>query len=310
MKLKGRFVFATGDGSLAMENAGSNQPQLVFTATADLYADSPVFSPDGKQIAFSASSFTKDGAVLQDIRVMNTDGTNERVVAAPKDPKITYGFPAWSPDGKDLYFTQSSTVPPSSQHDEIDAVSVSGGASRKLLDNAREATVSPDGKKIAYSILNFQTYSVGLWIANIDGSGRRQLLPGGVFSAVYGPRFSPNMQNIVFAESGPPNKKLPGAYAFDPPTQDTACAEEFIFFCFAEKAEAHGLPWDLWLVNLEGTKFERLTSMGADSPVPAWSADGKQIAIYDATGIYIIDVETKKIYQVSDSAGYGGFDWR
>jgi Tol biopolymer transport system component len=282
----------------------------VFSATADLYGDSPIFSPDGKQIAFSASSFTKDSAVLQDIRVMNTDGTNVRVVAAPKDPKITYGFPAWSPDGQELYITQSAPVPPSSQHDEIDVVSSSGGALRKVLDNAREATISPDGKKIAFSILDYQTYAAGLWIANIDGSGRRQLLPSGVFPAIYGPRFSPNMQNIVFAESGPPNKKLPGAYAFDPPTRDASCAVGLFFFCFAEKVEAHGLPWDLWLVNLEGTKFERLTSMGADSPVPVWSADGKQIAFYDATGIYILDVATKKISQVSDSGGYGGFDWR
>jgi Tol biopolymer transport system component len=310
LNLKGRFIFATGDGSLALEDAGSNNPRPVFKATADLYGDSPVFSPDGKQIAFSASSFTKDGAVVQDVRVMNADGTNARVVAAPTDPKVTYGFPAWTPDGKDLYITQSYSVPPSSQHDEIDAVSVNGGALRKVMDNAREATVSPDGKKIVFSILDYQTYSAGLWIANIDGSSRKQLLPSGVFPALYGPRFSPDMQSIVFAESGPASKKLPGAYAFDPPAEDSSCAVAFGFFCFAENAEAHGLPWDLWLVNLDGTKFERLTNLGADSPVPAWSADGKQIAFYDATGIYILDVATKKIYQVSDSRGYGGFDWR
>jgi Tol biopolymer transport system component len=310
LNLKGQFVFATGDGSLALEAAGSNQPHQVFTATADLYGDSPVFSPDGKQIAFSASSFTKDGAVLQDIRLMNLDGKNMHVVAAPADPKVTYGFPAWSPDGKELYFTQSYSVPPSTQHDEVDSVPAGGGAPHRVLQDAREAIVSPDGKKIVYSVLDYQTYSAGLWIANLDGSGRKQLLASGVFAAVYGPRFSPDMQTIVFAESGPANKKLPGAYAFVPPTEEAACAVTLGFFCFAEKAEAHGLPWDLWQVNLDGTKFERLTNLGADSPVPAWSADGRQIAFYDATGIYILDLGTKKIYQVSDSRGYGGFDWR
>ena len=310
LNLKGRFVFATGDGSLSLEDAGSNQPHPVFKATADLYGDAPVFSPDGKQIAFSASSFTKEGAVVQDIRVMNSDGTNIRVVAAPADPKVSYGFPAWSPDGKELYFTQSFSVPPSTQHDEVDKVAVTGGALNKVMDDAREATISPDGKRIAFSVLDYQTYSAALWIANIDGSGRKQLLSSGVFAALYGPRFSPDMQAIVFAESGPANKKLPGAYAYAPQVEEDSCAVKLVFFCFAEGAEAHGLPWDLWQVNLDGTKFERLTNLGMDSPVPAWSADGKQLAWYDATGIYILDVGTKKIYQVSDSRGYGGFDWR
>ncbi|MDE3091826.1 MAG: PD40 domain-containing protein, partial [Chloroflexota bacterium] len=310
MNLKGRFVFAMGDGSLYVEDAGGNNPRALFKATQELYADSPVFSPDGKQIAFSASSFTKDGAVLQDVHVMNADGTNMRVVATPAQPKITLGFPAWSPDGKELFITQSYSVPPSSQHDEIDAVSVNGGALRKVIDTAREASISPDGKKMVYSRIDYQTYSSGLWIANIDGSRPQQLLATGVFAAVFGARFSPDGQSIVFAASGPPNKKLPGAYALNRSTYDEACAVSFASVCLVEKAEAHGLPWDLWLVNLDGTKFERLTNIGADSPVPAWSADGKQIAFFDATGIYILDVATKKINQVSDSRGYGGFDWR
>ncbi len=308
--LKGRFVFALGDGSILVEDAGKNDPRVVLKASQELYADAPVFSPDGKQIAFSVSSFTKDGQVLQDVRVMNVDGTNMRVVATPKDPKISYSFPAWSVDGKNLLITQSYPVPPSSQHDEIDLVSVSGGPLRKVLENAREATFSPDGKKIVYSQLDYQTYSSSLWVANIDGSGAKRILENNVFAAIYGARFSPDGQEIVFAESGPANKKLPGAYAFNSPASDGSCAVAFGVFCFAEKAEAHGLPWDLWLVSPDGAKFEQLTHIGADSPVPAWSADGKQIAFYDATGVYLLDVATKKINQISDSHGYGGFDWR
>ncbi len=310
LNLKGRFVFAQGDGSLSVEDAGSNNPRVVFKATAELYGDAPVFSPDGKQIAFSASAFTKDGAVLQDIRVMNADGTNMRVVATPEQPKITLGFPAWSPDGKDLFITQSYSVPPSSQHDEIDLVSAGGGALKKVIENAREAGISPDGKKIVYSQLDLNTYSSSLWIASISGSNPKQVLQTGVFAATYGARFSPDSQSIVFSASGPPNKKLPGAYAFEQPAEESSCAISFAFVCLVDKAEAHGLPWDLWLVNLDGTKFTRLTNIGSDSPVAAWSGDGKQIAFFDATGIYIVDLATKKIHQVSDSRGYGGFDWR
>jgi Tol biopolymer transport system component len=310
LNLKGRFVFAQGDGSLMVEDAGSNNPRVVFKASAELYGDTPVFSPDRKEIAFSAISFTKDGAVLQDIRVMNADGSNMRTVATPEQPKITYGFPAWSPDGKSLYITQSYSVPPASQHDEIDLVSAAGGALKKVFENAREASISPDGKMMVYSQLDLATYSSSLWAANISGSNPKQVLPTGVFAAIIGARFSPDSQSIVFAESGPANKKLPGAYAFESPSEESPCAVSLVFVCLVERAEAHGLPWDLWLVNLDGSKFTRLTNIGADSPVPAWSADGKQIAFFDATGIYVLDLATTKIHQVSDSRGYGGFDWK
>ncbi|HEX2999619.1 MAG TPA: hypothetical protein VHR86_05215, partial [Armatimonadota bacterium] len=75
-------------------------------------------------------------------------------------------------------------------------------------------------------------------------------------------------------------------------------------------SDTHGLPWDLWLVNLDGTKFERLTSIGADSPVPVWSPDGKYIVFFEATGIYLLDRDSKAIYPISGIGGYGGFDWR
>ncbi|MCL4395221.1 MAG: hypothetical protein M1482_10540 [Chloroflexi bacterium] len=309
LNLKGSFVFALGDGSISVEVAGSNQPKVVLQPSSNLYGDMPAFSPDGKLIAFSASSFTKDGAVLQDLRVMNADGSNMRVVVSPDNPKTTYSSPAWSLDGKSLYFTLSYPVPPASQHDEIDVVNVNGGPLRKLLENAREATISPDGKKLVYSKLDYATYSSSMWVANIDGSSPKQLLPTGVFAAIYGGRFSPDLQSIVFAESGPANRKLPGAYALNQAAPDDSCAVALGFVCLAQSAQAHGLPWDLWLVNPDG-KFQRLTNIGADSPVPAWSADGKQIAFYDATGIYLLDVATKKINQISDSSGYGGFDWR
>jgi Tol biopolymer transport system component len=310
LNLKGTFVFANGDGRLSVEQAGSNHAQVVFQASSTLYGGTPVMSWDGKQIAFSVSSFTKDGAVLQDVRVMNIDGTNMRIVATPPDTKISFGFPAWSVDDKDLYITVSSSTPPANQHDEIDGVSVSGGPLRKVIDNAREPSISPDGKQIVYSRLNLSTYSSSLWLANVDGSSPRELLAEGVFAAIYGPRFSPDMQAIVFAESGPATKKLPGAYAFDRSTQDGSCAVALGFVCLVETADAHGLPWDLWLIHLDTLKFEQLTHIGSDSPVPAWSADGKQIAFFATNGIYILDMATKKITQVSDSVGYGGFDWK
>lgn len=310
--LNGKFVFAIGDGSLTLLDADGTNKRLLVAATNDTYADLPVFSPDGKQIAYAASKVNQDGSIQADIRIINVDGTNVRVVAVPKYPQITFSAPAWSPDGAAILFTQSYPVPPASFHDEIDRVSVNGGAIQKVIDDGRDGAVSSDGKKIVYFRFDYNKYASALMLANIDGGGARALVDSSTFFAMAGARLSPDSQSIVFAASGAPKKNLPGV-VFNQSIRSAnadACRLTILFACLLEIAYAHGLPWDLWLVNTAGTKFERLTDVGADSPIPAWSSDGKYIAFFEATGIYVVDLEKKLIYTVSKGGGYGGFDWR
>lgn len=301
----GRFVFTPGDGSIVVEDAANGNPRTVFSGREGIFAESPAFLPDGKQIAFAASAFGKDGGLVQDIRVMNVDGSQTRVVV-PGEVKVMYNYPAISPDGKTLYVTKAFAIQ-GQEKNEIARVdlSASDGVLVKMIDG-REASVSPDGKKTVFLRLDPKTYTSSMWIANIDGTDAKQLLASGAFAALLGARFSPDSRAIVFAASGPPNQKLPGARA----SADDACVVSFAFLCLLERADAHGLPWDLWIVDVESVKFERLTEIGADSPVPVWSPDGKFIVFFDATGIYAVNRATKTISQISSSHGYGGFDWR
>lgn len=331
--LKGKFVFAPGDGSLVTQDFGAKEGRVVFDPKDGTYADFPAFSPDGKLIAFSSSSVKPDGSFQYDIRVMNADGSNARALAAPDNAKAIFVHPSWSADGKDIYFTQTYGVPPSGDHSEIDRVSASGGTYTRVLDDAREAEASPDGKKIAYYKLDPQTYASSLWVANLDGSGAKFLVDTQTFSALYGARFSPDSQSILFTASGAPKKKLPGMASNSPletpaPHQTqrgasvsrsarndaarevNSCAVEIFFVCWVESASAHGLPWDLWLANLDGSKFTRLTEIGADSPSPAWSSDGKYIAFFEASGIYLLDRDKKIVFPMTNRGGYSGFDWR
>ncbi len=319
LNLTGNFAFVGNDGNLSVQEAGSGAAHVLVPTGTQGYAQYPAFSPDGKQVAYSYSSFTKDGQVQSQIRVINLDGTNERVVVSPEDNRIAVDLPAWSPDGKELYVTQISPVPPSSQRADIYRVSAAGGTMTKVIDDAFEASLSPDVKKMVFQRVDFTTYTAGLWIANVDGSDAKQLVDNATFAAMFGMRFSPDSQSIVFAVSGPAKKKLPGLQSYmnrsrdialNISNQDDSCLVSFLFSCWVSKAEAHGLPWDLYLVNPDGSKFERLTQIGADSPVPVWSKDGKSIAFFEATGIYLLDREKSAIYTITHIGGYGGFDWR
>lgn len=307
--LNGRFVYAMGDGSLMIRDATAKEARMIFDPKDGIYADFPAFSPDGKLIAFSSSAVKPDGSFQYDIRVMSVDGSNVRVLAVPDNAKAIFVHPTWSPDGKEIYFTQTYAVPPAGDHSEVDRVSASGGKYTRLLDDAREAEISADGKKIAYYKLDSHTYASSLWVANLDGSSAKMIIDTQSFSALYGARFSPDSQTLLFTASGAPKKKLPGVSHLQP-REENSCAIEILFTCWVATASAHGLPWDLWLANLDGSKFTRLTEIGADSPSPAWSSDGKFVAFFDASGIYVVDRDKKIVYPVVNGGGYGGFDWK
>ena len=74
-------------------------------------------------------------------------------------------------------------------------------------------------------------------------------------------------------------------------------------------AAAHGLPWDLWEIRLDGSGLRRLTNLAEDDPSLAWSPDGRWLAFQGGSGVYIVDVATTTLYQLSEAVGFGGMDW-
>ncbi len=103
---------------------GTGEQQLTST---DSYDSDPVFSPDGKQIAYYA-----DRAGNSAIRVMNSDGSEDRIV---QEGGLHY-YPRWSPDGQWLL---SCWAGPDENYDvmvfPIDAskapVTLAGGSTRE-----------------------------------------------------------------------------------------------------------------------------------------------------------------------------------
>jgi len=308
--LSGSFVFARAQGMIMLQDAtGANLRTLVPT-NGDTLAEFPRFSPDGKQVAYSFNYFNKDGLVLQDLRTVNTDGSNVRTIAEPVDPKIAYSYPVFAPNGKEIFYTQSSPTPPAGEETEIDRISVTEGKPVLVIKDGRLADISPDGKKILFRRLDPQIYSSSLWIANADGTDAKLLVDQHVFFDIFAARFSPDSQNIAFAGSGEPKTKLPGVTYMEQSPRDNSCALGVWFVCIVEPADAHGLPSDLWLTNLDGSRFERVTRAGADSPFPAWSSDGRYIAFMSEIGMFVVDRPQQAFFQVTSYGGYGGFDWK
>jgi dipeptidyl aminopeptidase/acylaminoacyl peptidase len=152
--------------------ADGGAPQAITTGASE--DESPVFSPDGRQIAFASN---RDNLEERRIWLADSDGSHPHPLA-----RIGAGIdgePLWSRDGKSIYFLHSSTFEPSS----LAVASVQGDSARVLIAtqpvNFTNTGLNPpevvhykskDGLDIAailYKPLNYstgKTYPAVLWI--------------------------------------------------------------------------------------------------------------------------------------------------
>ena len=135
-----RIAFAYAGDLWSARLDGSDVRRLT-TAAGD--ESNPVFSPDGKWIAFAGNY---DGNV--DVYVMPAAGGEPRRLTWHPGPDIPQAF---TPDGGQVLFTSARAVF-SGRYTQLWTVPVAGGPETRLaIPNAAQATYSPDGRFIAYN---------------------------------------------------------------------------------------------------------------------------------------------------------------
>ncbi len=135
------FIYAE---DLWVANADGSQPRRL---TVDRGVESsPVFSPDGKIIAFSAQY---DGNT--DVFIIPVEGGMPKRLTWHPSSDIVRGF---TPNGKAVLFTSQRNVF-TNRYAQLFTVEVSGGIATQLeIPNAFWANYSPDGKQMAYTPLS------------------------------------------------------------------------------------------------------------------------------------------------------------
>ena len=141
-----RFIRSENDATLSVWTVAENGSDA-RKVSGDLFAHAPSWSPDGRQIAFSAIRLEEDG-FAGDIHVVDADGGAPRLLIADASS------PAWSPDGTRIAFTSTrdrngeNCLSDCSPASEV-YVAEASGASPRGSRSTRPRTATPPGRPTA-----------------------------------------------------------------------------------------------------------------------------------------------------------------
>ena len=194
-----KIVFkSAGLGIYVMDDDGRNAKMLVKRVDGRSIAW-PVWSPDGKQIAFFRFRpiIPKQKRTVA-IFIINSDGTGEFRVTEGDDDE---GQASWSPDGKHLVFTSDRLAKPATAQHDAWTINIETKALRRLtrtVSLTTGVTWSPDGKYIAYrDDINGHTT---IHLMHPDGSGQNELVKGDGTHWRSGPSWSVDSQSVLYRE--------------------------------------------------------------------------------------------------------------
>jgi hypothetical protein len=272
------------------------RPRPLTQVLAPSYiADVEVSSTHGAVVALY-SQFPETTVIGGDILGLDLTSGALTPLLTRTDAGESLGAPAWY-GSRLAYQREDLTNPPigyayqavARYPARIETAQPDGSDRQVLLQDARQPASSPDASQLVF----VRTSPRGTSIVLGDGSFERELIPAGMFVDVASPKFSPDGASIAFV--------VATAVARDLSPLDRLLGVSI--------AEAHGLPYNVWIMGADGSDARLLAAVSADDPSLAWSPDGTQLFVYSGTGSDIVDVATGGVTDYGYLVGYGGVAW-
>jgi len=157
-----------GDVHLFLVRADGRGRRQLTSQAAGSADRAPVFSPDGRRIAFVSDR----AGGFPELYVMDADGSNVRRLT--NNGEID-GNPSWSSDGTRLVFERCCA----NGNSDILTIDVATRTETNLTNSSTrqdfDPSWSPDGTRIAYVSFERGVGNVDVWVMNADGSSPARL---------------------------------------------------------------------------------------------------------------------------------------
>jgi Tol biopolymer transport system component len=246
----------------------------------------------------SAPSTLGGDLVLFDLQ----SGASRPLLSRQSDEE-SLDLPAVWPDGSGVLYQRSNlkaAIPMPGQaqpqyRSRVEQLDADGQTSQPLLDDARYPGPAPDGSRFAF--VRSTDRGAGIFVHSIADGSDSELVPSGQFLALAYPRFSPDGQHLAFAAV----RRLAPIGRGTPPLLTRLLGRRV--------AEAHGFPWEIWLVEADGTDLRQVPDVVNDDPSVTWSPDGGQLLIYGGWGSFLVDLASDETTSLPFVAGYGSVAW-
>jgi TolB protein len=264
---------------LSVTGAGS---ALERVTAEDVTEEHPSISPDGQVLLFEVKVFTEDGSrpKQQTLVAVNPNTRAQRTLYTSANSLADH--PAWLPDGSSYVYASNSP----GQWSLVRALTSSPNAavnviaSGEIAPDASWPTVSPDGKRIAFSMSVRGTAQIA--VIGTDGS-RLTLLGEGAT-----PSWSPDGTRLAFSRVVNENTHLffvnPDTGTglvqltsgnWDNTTPSFSPDGKHIVFSTNRGApsEYSKRVRNLYIINVEGTNLTQLTDGDTLASEPCWGKD-------------------------------------
>lgn len=233
---------------------------LVSLTSGVNFDTQPVFSPNGREIAFV--SFNKNEG--QNIYILKVNGNKKPV-------RLTHGnyidsHPSWSPDGKKIVFSSNR----GGKEEELFWVDKFTGEITPLNKEGGSPSISPDGEWLSF------VYRNNIWIMRLATKEFTPLTKKGYNDW---PSWSRDNKKIYFCNDGCikvfnlETSELTSltSTGFNDHPAVSPSGDKLAYISLDSGA------YDLWMMDVGGGNKVQLTGDMAREYFPSWSPDGKSI---------------------------------
>jgi Tol biopolymer transport system component/DNA-binding winged helix-turn-helix (wHTH) protein len=262
----------------------------------------PTLSPDGTRVAFVK---VIAGGPSQ-VWMTSTASGEPRQLTFDLDAADR---PRWSPLGDEIVYTRIRRAASGSMQASIWAVAPDGGAPRKVIDHARNANWSRDGRSLVFE------RGSDIWTSDADGGNQRRVegIPAtDLLLSDRTPAFSPDRSHIAFfhpergplgdvwiaAAAGGQARRLTSSVARGGGLTWTPDGEWIVF------ASRHAGSMTLWKVSPKGGRLESVLVGAGEDTDPEFAQDGRRLLYTNTRASFVLvlqDAATRRTRELFES---------